>query len=579
MAKDKTREKRRAARLRKSQAHKVDPLEEDEDDDILLEEEDNEDDEDDIVELADGKVSGKSIMKAMDEISLTPMPVSFSELDAMDAAHEMAEKVDEETYNVRRLVDNIVYHPMMSADEKGKAITKVGDEFPKRVSMAMKDAKMEKSADEDIDLIETQYILAKDNRTITLTEKVFDWIEKKKLSYAAEQKLSDSDFALVVEKDGKKIRKYPIHDKAHVRNALARASQQIKAGGEGAADAKAALPKIHAAAKKMGIGVSEKSNSIIVEKDLNGSWRAVMWPTNNFKDLDGEILSEKAHTEYVEWVNKNMDLAPVFVTWHIPGTARKNQVDFAAYEHGYLIMSSPLEQHEAIALMKAQTMTEIGMSHGTIVLERDADDPRVINKYRMVEVSDLPLDRAANPFTDFDVLTKEAHMNTEEYLATMIGPEKAKLFVEKTALKQQSLRKANVEEKEVTKEEKVPEAVPDKVTEKSTPDELIGKIVEQVSKELGMDALSEQFALIKQELDKIPMLESLVKELATTNEEKLAEMIQPPVQKSYSWMDKRPSASKENILKENEEDKTLKKAVPEIGWLSEATGTNPVVTQ
>lgn len=97
--------------------------------------------------------------------------------------------------------------------------------------------------------------------------------EKKKLSYSSRQNLSDSDFALVTTRGGQKIRKYPIHDASHVRNALARAAQQIKNGGEGAKDAKAAMPKIRAAAKKFGIKMDNGKKEIdigerLTEEDL-----------------------------------------------------------------------------------------------------------------------------------------------------------------------------------------------------------------------------------------------------------------------------------------------------------------------
>jgi len=39
--------------------------------------------------------------------------------------------------------------------------------------------------------------------------------------------LTDSDFAVVQNIDGKKVRKFPIHDEAHVRNALARLAQEV----------------------------------------------------------------------------------------------------------------------------------------------------------------------------------------------------------------------------------------------------------------------------------------------------------------------------------------------------------------
>jgi len=46
--------------------------------------------------------------------------------------------------------------------------------------------------------------------------------DAKKLTYQERQNLSDSDFAYVKTIGGKKIRRFPIHDEAHVRNALAR---------------------------------------------------------------------------------------------------------------------------------------------------------------------------------------------------------------------------------------------------------------------------------------------------------------------------------------------------------------------
>jgi len=51
--------------------------------------------------------------------------------------------------------------------------------------------------------------------------------EAAKLSYRERQRLPDSAFAIVYRdpKTGEKIRKYPIHDRAHAKNALARVAQ------------------------------------------------------------------------------------------------------------------------------------------------------------------------------------------------------------------------------------------------------------------------------------------------------------------------------------------------------------------
>jgi len=558
MATVKTREKRRAARLRKNEKiqKQIDELAE------LINEDDSGDEEEVIAEKDYG-------MEPM-MVEMTPPVTSFEELDALELAREQADAVREVTWQVSDLVHNILYSDM-NPKEKATAIKSVADEFPRRVEMEVSD-EVEKSF--DMDALELEAMIAKDNRRLTVFERLSDFIEKKKLTYRAEQGLGDEQFALTYEEGGKKVRKYPIHDKAHVRNALARAAQQIKAGGTGAADARKALPKIHAAAKKMGIGAAEKERSaVVVEKDASGGWRAVMWPSNNFKDLDGEIISEKAHQEYVEWVSKNMDVAPVFLTWHKAGTRRAAQVDFAGYEHGFLIMSAPLTEKEAAGLLRAQTLTDVGMSHGSFVLERDGSDPRVITKYRMVEVSDLPIENAANPFTDFETLLKEADMDTKQYLASVLGSdEEAEKHMKKMLEKQEALRKAGVEEK--ASDPPAPE-VATETKPAETPN--IDEIVARVAKELGMDQLSAEFAALKDAAEKVPVLESLVKELTANNDEKLAEMIQPKIAKSFSWMNARPSQSETTVLKDEDKgDAKLKEAKPETGWLSELTGTTPL---
>jgi len=55
---------------------------------------------------------------------------------------------------------------------------------------------------------------------IIMDELEYDEIMAKKLSYQERKKLAKSAFALIQKKDGKEIRRFPIHDCAHARNAL-----------------------------------------------------------------------------------------------------------------------------------------------------------------------------------------------------------------------------------------------------------------------------------------------------------------------------------------------------------------------
>ncbi len=76
-------------------------------------------------------------------------------------------------------------------------------------------------------------------------------IVKAELTTDARNNLESSDFAYTDEAGEDH---YPIQDAAHVRNALSRAAAAINEGGDAADTARKALPKIKAAAKRMGIG-------------------------------------------------------------------------------------------------------------------------------------------------------------------------------------------------------------------------------------------------------------------------------------------------------------------------------------
>ena len=71
-----------------------------------------------------------------------------------------------------------------------------------------------------------------------------------KITEASRERIADADFAFPKEK------KEPIHDAAHVRNAVARFNQ-VQGVSEEEKDA--AWKRIRAAAKKHGVEVTEKS--------------------------------------------------------------------------------------------------------------------------------------------------------------------------------------------------------------------------------------------------------------------------------------------------------------------------------
>jgi hypothetical protein len=72
--------------------------------------------------------------------------------------------------------------------------------------------------------------------------------EAKKLTTEQRNALPDEDFALIQERDGKKVRRFPINDEAHVRNALTRLPQAKDITED---EKKSALAKILKKAKEL----------------------------------------------------------------------------------------------------------------------------------------------------------------------------------------------------------------------------------------------------------------------------------------------------------------------------------------
>lgn len=168
-------------------------------------------------------------------------------------------------------------------------------------------------------------------------------------------------------------------------------------------------------------------------------------------------------------------------------------------------------------------------------------------------------------------------MDKTEYLAQILGSkEKAEAFIQKTGLMKEQLENAGVAHKEV-----VPAAPanPPLVVAKGTKVEVVPdqkELVEAVLKELDADGLNAFVLKAQEAMEKVPVLESLVKELQGNQEQKLAELVNPPASR-FAWAsDKRASQDNANkITKEQAEQ-----LAPGLGedWLSQLSGTKPLDT-
>ena len=133
-----------------------------------------------------------------------------------------AEKIVEKVFN-----EDLIFASSAIEEPKCKNCTTCTCEKDKEV-VVMEEIKLEEFLDNDYEGGEIE--------------------EAKKLTTEQRNALPDSDFALIQEKDGKKIRRFPINDEAHVRNALARLPQAKDITEE---ERKSALAKILKKAKEL----------------------------------------------------------------------------------------------------------------------------------------------------------------------------------------------------------------------------------------------------------------------------------------------------------------------------------------
>jgi hypothetical protein len=293
-------------------------------------------------------------------------------------------------------------------------------------------------------------------------------------------------------------------------------------------------------------------------KALDGSYRWVGWVSNKWRDRDtakfpgGEIISEAAHKEFVAHLDAHPDQAPEWWSWHTP--VRKARADVWDYADGFLLMSGPVPAGEEKGYLDLSE--PIAMSHGFFTLDRDGANG-VINKYRSFEVSDLPLDRAANPWTAFDVVRKELtemgfSKDKRDYFVKVFGEERTAALEAETAQMGKALDEAGVEAKEKAPAEAAA-AVP----------EVNEHILEQVKTLLNTEGL--QAALVELGQQNKALAEQ-VAELKKTEDAKIAEKIAPKV-KPLQW-GYQASQAKDNELTDEQKDKL--KTGQSKGWVDDA---------
>ena len=158
----------------------------------------------------------------------------------------------------------------------------------------------------------------------------------------------------------------------------------------------------------------------------NGWWLAAY--TNNFEDVQAEILSLKAHDLYISRLKEGFTPYPDLCLWHeFESTVIGKAVDIDRYGHVVVAIGKFSEDEkgktaEQYYLKNRKVRHEL--SHG-FTYPKWALKNGVYHDYNTFEISVLPAGMAANPYTSFEAIEQERKMALSEqkknYFTSVLG--------------------------------------------------------------------------------------------------------------------------------------------------------------
>jgi hypothetical protein len=149
-----------------------------------------------------------------------------------------------------------------------------------------------------------------------------------------------------------------------------------------------------------------------IVKAADGTYRWLAIYSNKYRDDDGipEIISSDAHKDFVRAVDDGEWPQPELWYWHVP-ISSMGKSTMVAYDEaaGFAVASGVFNEGMESVAESLQKQSDLAVSHGMPVseIQRDADDPTIITRYRSREISLLPLKAAANKLTGSFITSKE----------------------------------------------------------------------------------------------------------------------------------------------------------------------------
>lgn len=203
----------------------------------------------------------------------------------------------------------------------------------------------------------------------------------------------------------------------------------------------AAKPKSIIQRAKEALFPAKEDGAFTVFKGSDDKWYWIAKYTNAYQDKEGEIFTEKAHEEYIMRVDMGLVDKPELWTWHTKGS-KHGQAD-TVFGVGRIMVAvghfdNTKEAQTAIKFYQ-KNADKIKLSHGALAPKWAIHDG-LIESYNTFEISTLPLGSEANPYTSYEAIkTMQPDSKKLDWVATVLGKEKAEAIVKDTAEYSKSL--------------------------------------------------------------------------------------------------------------------------------------------
>lgn len=380
----------------------------------------------------------------------------FAEIDAFMEAQDKAGQIEDQTYQFQELIRNIMANSDIGFEEKAAAIAAAAQELPARVANPPKPPWRKELVGKALRAVGLKAV-TKTEGSDSFPAGAYAYVPDPEKPSTWKLRLEETPGKLTVAQIGRAITALqpggfrgqkvdiPAGDKAGIISKINTAIGKVTADDEQKTNLRDRLD-----------AVKEVGSAFTLTKDASGRLRYVTVTSNRYYDRDGEVFPEQVHKEAVAYADGKKQYPELWL-WHMPGT-RMGQGDMADYFDGFRLDSGLIDKGMESIAMKVASLPDLGVSHGFSFV-KEADTYR---EYRSKEVSILPREHAANPWTGVILESEDKSMGfTDEKRKFLvdagIAEEKITQIEEAVGLLKESAEGAGVAFKEMLPDEVVEE--------------------------------------------------------------------------------------------------------------------------